>query len=98
MRIECRETHGRGGQCPGAQHWRSEIQSPGKERSRRSEVIRLLRFREDIRDVVALVAPRVEIHGRIENSVGRAKNKSAPGKILRDPEPWRKVVLVGVHQ
>src|SRR5579864_1281738 len=59
VRIEgCKADRGsRQSAC--SQYWGAEVQSLGKERSWRSEIIGLLGFRENIGHVVSLVAPCV---------------------------------------
>ena len=64
MRVEGGKADGGCGQRAGAEHWRAEVQSGGEQRSRRREVIGLLRLREYVRHIVALVAPRVLVNRR----------------------------------
>ena len=59
VRVEGRETYGRGRQRSDAEHGRAEIQAGVEESSRRSEVVSLLGFREDVRNVVALITPGI---------------------------------------
>ena len=40
------------------------------------EVVALLRFREDVRNVMPLVAPRIHIHRREEDAERRVKNQA----------------------
>ena len=45
-----------------------------------------------------LIAPRVLIHRRVEDSIGGMQHEPELGKVLGDSESRRKVVLVGIHQ
>ncbi len=61
-------------------------------------VVRLLRLWKHVWNVVPLVAPGVLIHRRVEDSVGSAQDNARARNVLRDPEAWSNVVLIGVHQ
>src|SRR5579864_9011282 len=69
MRVECGKADGGGRERSGAQYRGAEIHATGKQRRWRSEIIGLLRFRENVRDIMALVAPSIQIHRRKENAV-----------------------------
>src|SRR5882757_9654195 len=98
MRIEGCETHGRWRERAGTQNRCAEIHARVEKRRWRSEVVGLLRFRENERDVVPLVAPRVEIDWGEKDSVGRMKYQAHARKVFGNSQTGRKVVLVGVHQ
>src|SRR6266852_9530168 len=93
-----------GGEADGGstEHCGCEIQGSlrlrrRKQRCRRREIIKLLRLRKNVGDVVALVAPGVEIDWRKENAVGAVDDEAEARKILRDAQAGREVALVGEH-
>jgi hypothetical protein len=94
--IEGREANGGWFQSAISQHWRTEIESAGKEGSGRGEVVGLLRLGKYIGYVVALVAPCVLVRRRKENAVGGAKCKPGAGQVLRDSNAGREVVFVRI--
>ena len=53
-----------------AEHCRREIEVTGNDARRRNEVIALLCFRKNKRNVVTLVAPRVHVYRGEENAEG----------------------------
>ena len=93
MWIESREAHGGRRQRAVTQHRRTEIESVGKQRGGRREIVRLLRFRKYIGDVVALVAPCVLVHRREEDSVSRVQHEAALGKFFAIPMRGAKLCL-----
>src|SRR3982750_866550 len=89
MRVERGETD----HCR-AQHGLREVEAvnPG------SKVVALLRDRKYQRNVVQLVAPRVQVYRRIENSIRRVKNHPGRFDVMSDPETRSKTELVWVQQ
>src|SRR4029077_5719052 len=70
----------------------------GKQGCRRSEIVELLGLRENVGDIVALIAPGVEVHRSEKDAVGSMEDEAKARKILRDAETGSEVVLVGIHQ
>ena len=94
MWIESGEAHGRSRQRACTQHRSAKIQPIRKERGRRREIVRLLRFRKYIRDIVPLVAPGVLIHRREEDSVScHAARVPDLGRFLAIPMRGAKLCL-----
>src|SRR5499427_6860519 len=89
VRVESREAH-RGL----AEHGRREVEAE----ERGDKVVALPRLREHVRYVVALVAPRVHVHRRVEDSVSRADHKAVFGQILRYAESRGEVQTPRIHQ
>src|SRR6185312_4716862 len=98
MRIESGKAHGRGRQWTSAQHRRSEIETRRQERCRRREVVGLLRLREDVRHVVALIAPSVQINGCVKDAISAAQDQPLSWKLFRNTEAWSEVYLAGIHE
>src|SRR5256885_1532396 len=98
VRIERRKTHGGGWERAGAQHRSSKIEARIEQGGGRREVVGLLRLREHVRNVVPLIAPRVHIDRRKENTVGRMQHNSVLREIPRDANARRKIVLVRKKQ
>src|SRR5579884_43214 len=98
MRIKSRETNSGGGQWSRAQHRRPEIETRREQRRWRREVVGLLRLWEDVRDVVALIAPRIQVNRRVEDAISAAQDQPLSRQILRDAEARREVELAGIHQ
>src|SRR5262250_1353584 len=98
VRIERGEAYRGCGQSACAQHGSAKVETASEQGRRRSEVIRLLGFRENIGDVMSLVAPGVLIDGRVEDSIRRVQHHPKARKILRKANSRREIVLVGVHQ
>ena len=48
----------------------------GEQRSRRSEIVELLGFRKNKGNVVALIAPGIQVHGGKENALRAVENDS----------------------
>src|SRR5690348_3963329 len=65
-----------------AEDWRCEIEAG----QGRGEVVALLRDGKNIRNVVALIAPAVHVHGSEENAVGAVKNDPPRGNVAREAE------------
>ena len=61
------------------------------------EVVALLRDRKDQRDVVQLVAPRVQIDRRIEDPIRPVEHDASRLDVMGDPEAGRKAKLVRVQ-
>ena len=59
MGIKRSKAYGSRRQRPRSQHGRAEVHASVEKRGRGREVIGLLRLRENVRDIVPLVAPRV---------------------------------------
>src|SRR3984893_15703349 len=64
----------------------------------RSEIVELLGLGENIGNVVALVAPGVEVDWREEDAVSAMEDEAEARKILRDAEAGSEVALVRKHQ
>src|SRR5215813_3930176 len=94
VRIKCCETHGGGRQCACAEHRSAEIQTGREQGRRRREIVSLLCLREDVRNVVALVTPRILIDRSKEEPIAPAKHQTNIWQIFREPEAWGDVVLV----
>ncbi len=77
-----------------AQHRGREVECGDRGNVR----IALRGLREDIGHVVALVAPGVHVHGRVEDAVGHMRHHAEPGHTLRQAQPGAKVGVVGIHQ
>src|SRR5581483_7783053 len=84
------------------QHGRTEVKALIRPRIndgwRRSEIIALLRFRENIWNVVPLVAPRVHIHRCKEDSEGRVQDQSHVRNRLREAEARREIMRIRILQ
>lgn len=76
VRIKGGKANGGRSQRALAQDWRAEVERAGVERCGRGEVVSLLSLREDVRNVVPLVAPGILIDGREEDSISSAEHKS----------------------
>src|SRR5262245_8681526 len=77
VRIKSRKAHSRL-----SEHRLPEVNFGSEERRRRREVVSLLRLREDIRDIVTLIAPGVHVNRREENAERRMQNHSQLRNIL----------------
>src|SRR5437660_12686489 len=60
-------------------------------------VVPLLRFRKDIWNVVPLIAPRVNVHRREENSECGVEHQAA-GQRLRKSKSWSEVAGVRISE
>src|SRR5262249_52101742 len=89
MRIESREAD-RGS----AERGRREI----KTVKGRDEIVALLRLWKNEWHIMALVAPSVHVHWRVENAVGRVDHDAITGKILGDPDPGGEVIPPRIQQ
>ena len=98
MRIKRREADGSRSENRRIKVERTLRRGRVEQSGRRIEIVKLLRFREDKRNVVALVAPSVEVHGREENAVCRVEHDAHIAEMVRDPEARSKIVLVRIHQ
>src|SRR5713226_1203482 len=96
--IERSETHSSWCQCARAKNGCAEIHTCVEERSWRREVIGLLCLRENVWNIMPLVAPGVQVYRCEKDSIGRVQHESLTGKIFGDSEARSKVVLVGIHQ
>src|SRR5690242_10849813 len=85
-------------QRPCAQHGSTKVQSAGEECGRRGEIVGLLRLGKNIRDVVTLIAPGVQIYRSVEDAIRSAENQSVSGKVLGDSETRSEVRLLRVVQ
>ena len=63
-----------------------------------NEWIALRRHREDVGNIVALIAPGIHIDRRVEDSVGNMSQPVRAREALRKADPRRKVGVVGIHQ
>src|SRR4030095_12699455 len=89
VRFDRRETNGRH-----SKHRLREIKSV----QRWSKVVALLSDRKYIRHIVPLVAPRVEVHWRKENSVRAMNHRRKFRQVLRKTQPWCKILSLGIQQ
>ena len=88
--------HGREAHGGLSQHRIAEVQVGGDDAGRGSEVVALLRFREDVRNIVALVAPGVLIHRRIEDSERRMQHQADTWEIAcAIPKRGAKLCVLG---
>src|SRR5512132_4726621 len=62
-----------------AQNCRTAVEVTGDDAGRRREIVTLLRFRKDVRNIVALVAPGVHVHRREEDAKRRMQHKPMIG-------------------
>src|ERR1051325_5607529 len=76
----------------------AEIEMRGENSCRRREVVALLGFREDVRNVVSLIAPRIHVNGSEENSKRRMYNNAEFGYRLRETKARCEVVGIGVFK
>ena len=74
--IECGEADRGCRQGSSPQDGRTKVQSVGKQRCRRSEVVRLLGLWKHVRHVMALVAPRVLIDRGVEDPIGSVQHQA----------------------
>src|SRR5262249_41434252 len=81
-----------------AENWRAKIESRIEQCCRRREIIRLLRLRKNVGNVMALVTPRIHVNWRVENSVRRVQNQPKSREISRLPKARCEVVFVGKKQ
>src|SRR5215475_6107151 len=65
-----------------AEHRRCEIEAD----ERGNEVVALTRLRENKRDIVALVAPRVHVYRRVEDAISGANHQAVFRQILCNAE------------
>src|SRR5882724_2096862 len=65
---------------------------------RRSKVVALLRFGKDIGDIVALIAPRIQVHRRIENAERRMQYQPVARNSLRNPKTRREIMSIWILQ
>src|SRR6267154_80432 len=96
--IERSETHGGWRQSARAKNGSAEIHTRVEERRWRREVIGLLCLRENVRNIMSLVAPGVQVYRCEKDSIGGVQHESLTGKIFGDSEARGKVVLIGIHQ
>ena len=98
MRIKGGKTHRGCRQRAGAQNWSSEVHPVCKKRRRGREIVRLLRFRKHVGNIMTLVAPGVLIHWREKDPIEGMEYKPVTWEILCDAYPGRKIVLIRIHQ
>src|SRR5258708_7335752 len=96
--IERSETYSSWCQCARAKNGCAEIHTCIEQRNWRGEVIGLLCLRENVRNIMPLVAPGVQVYRCEKDSIGGVQHESLTGKIFGDSEARGKVVLVGIHQ
>ena len=77
-----------------AQHSRSKI----KPVDRRNKVIALIGLWEDVWNIVPLIAPRVHVDRRVEDTVCGMQDDSQSRHTVGNAETRREVQFVGVHQ
>ena len=93
VRVEGGEADGRA-----SEHGLTEVEVRRDYPCGGREIVALLRFGEDVRDVVALVAPGVHVNGRVEDAEGPVEHKPQARDVLRDAEARGEVKLVRVHE
>src|SRR5437899_12914163 len=96
MRVKRGEAESSGGKRSFAQDGSPEIKSGIEESRRRSEVVGLLRLREYIRDIVALIAPGVPVDGGKEDAIGAVKNKAVD--LVSKADARSKIVLIRIEK
>src|SRR5437660_230403 len=69
-----------------------------QQRSRRIEIVELLGFRKNKGNVVALIAPGIQVHRGKENAVRAVENESQVREIAGNAEARSEVVLVRIEQ
>src|SRR6185503_8790233 len=79
-----------------SQNGGTEIEVTGNDACSRNEVIALLRFRKDIGNIVALVAPGIHIYRCKEYSKGRVQHDSVLMHVVRHADAGRKPEFVRV--
>src|ERR1700730_7853500 len=89
-----------GGEANGscAQDRRPEVEVTRNDTSGRREIVTLLRFRKDVGNIVALVAPGIHVHRREEDPKRRMEHKSMIGDAVRNARTRREVKLVRSRQ
>src|SRR5437879_2828899 len=98
MRIKRRKAYGSWRQDAHAKNGRAKVQASIEKRSWRCEIVGLLRLRENVWDVVPLVAPCVQVHWREKDSISAMENQAFTWKVLGNSQTRRKVVFVREHQ
>src|ERR1035437_6218520 len=89
VQLQRGETHHRG-----AQYRRGKVQRRDAGNIR----VALRGQRENIRHVVALVAPCIHVNRRIEDAVGHVGHHAKAGEVLSQTEARREVGVVGIHK
>ena len=80
------------------QHGWTKIEVRGDDSGCRSEIVTLLCFRKDVRNVVTLIAPRVHVDRREEDAKRRVQNESVLMKVMRETKTRSESKLVRVIQ
>src|ERR1051325_2605602 len=91
--LECRETNSRRTQYGG-----TKVEVIGDNAGRGNEIVTLLRFRENVRHVVTLVAPRIHVNRSEEDAECSMQNKAVLVNVMRDACTRSKSKLVRIVQ
>src|SRR5215472_2961543 len=98
VRIKRRKADGSRAKNRGVEVERRLGPGGGQQRSRGIEIVELLGLWKNKGNVVALVAPGIQVHRGEENAVGGMKNDARARKVVRNAEARCKVVLVRIEQ
>ena len=98
VRVKRSEADSGGGKNPSSQDGSTEIETVAEESSRWSEVVCLLGLRKYIRDIVALIAPRVPIDRSKEDAIGTVKDNAEPVDLASKAEARGKIVLIRIEK